>query len=162
VAESRSKEGRGCADIKSSVIRALPRWLPDRDRGLIYGAVLVQMPAHWIVAGGARIGGSGDANGGQSHSPERFPTLSGISKLQFDPGFLTIRSSIGENMKMKWVCGLLLTATIALPAVAQVSLYIGSAPPPMRYERHGNAPGPGFALRSLSARLAIARRPLGS
>jgi hypothetical protein len=30
-------------------------------------------------------------------------------------------------MKMKWICGLLLTAAFTVPALAQVSLYIGSA-----------------------------------
>jgi WXXGXW repeat (2 copies) len=48
-------------------------------------------------------------------------------------------------MKMKWLCGLLLTTAFTLPAFAQVSVYIGSAPPPLRYERRGNAPGPGYA-----------------
>ena len=48
-------------------------------------------------------------------------------------------------MKSKWVCGLLLTAAITIPTFAQVSLYIGSAPPPLRYEVRGTAPGPGYA-----------------
>jgi hypothetical protein len=48
-------------------------------------------------------------------------------------------------MKVKWLCGLLLTAAFTVPAFAQVSLYIGSAPPPVRYERRGNSPGPGYA-----------------
>ena len=49
------------------------------------------------------------------------------------------------NMKMRCLCGLLLTVAFTVPTFAQVSLYIGSAPPPLRYERRGNAPGPGYA-----------------
>lgn len=47
-------------------------------------------------------------------------------------------------MKMKWLYGLLLTAAMAVPAFAQVSVYIGSPPPSPRYERRGYAPGPGY------------------
>jgi len=48
-------------------------------------------------------------------------------------------------MKLKRTCGLLLTAAFALPAAAQVSVYIGVPPPAVRYERRPDPPGPGFA-----------------
>jgi len=48
-------------------------------------------------------------------------------------------------VKFKWLCGMLLVAAMAVPAVAQVSVYIGSPPPPYRNERRGEAPGPGYA-----------------
>jgi hypothetical protein len=48
-------------------------------------------------------------------------------------------------MRSKWLYGLLLTAAFTVPTFAQVSLYIGSPPPALRYERRGNAPGPGYS-----------------
>jgi hypothetical protein len=47
-------------------------------------------------------------------------------------------------MKSIRICAALLAAAIAVPAFGQVSLYIGSPPPALRYERRGAAPGPGF------------------
>ena len=47
-------------------------------------------------------------------------------------------------MKSIRICAALLVAAIAVPAFGQVSLYIGSAPPALRYERRGPIPGPGF------------------
>ena len=87
--------------------------------GLIYGEGPDDVPTHWVVVGALVLAVSG-------------------SKFK-------ARSSKGENMKLKWICGLFLTAAIASPAVAQISVYIGSAPPPIRYETRGEAPGPGYA-----------------
>ena len=47
-------------------------------------------------------------------------------------------------MKLKWVCGLLFAIALSIPASSQISIYIGTPPPPIRYERHVAAPGPGF------------------
>ena len=41
--------------------------------------------------------------------------------------------------------GLLTATALATPAHAQVTVYIGSAPPPVRYEARPRAPGPGFS-----------------
>jgi hypothetical protein len=38
-------------------------------------------------------------------------------------------------MRSKWLYGLLLTAVFTVPTIAQVSLYIGTPPPALRYER---------------------------
>jgi hypothetical protein len=40
--------------------------------------------------------------------------------------------------------GALLTAAIIAPSSAQISVFIGTAPPPIRYEERGPIPGPGF------------------
>lgn len=48
-------------------------------------------------------------------------------------------------MKMKWVLGVVTTAALALPAVAQVGIYIGRTPPPLRYEARPPMPGAGYA-----------------
>jgi YXWGXW repeat-containing protein len=48
-------------------------------------------------------------------------------------------------MKSSWVLGLLLGIVFAVPASAQVGVYIGSAPPPLRFEARGAMPGPGYA-----------------
>jgi hypothetical protein len=48
-------------------------------------------------------------------------------------------------MKLKLICGLLFAAAMSIPTSAQVSVYIGSAPPPLRYEQRGPEPGPGHA-----------------
>ena len=47
-------------------------------------------------------------------------------------------------MRIPWVSGLLVATTLSLPASAQLSVYIGSPPPPLRYEEPGPVPGPGF------------------
>jgi hypothetical protein len=48
-------------------------------------------------------------------------------------------------LNIKWILGAALTASLALPAVAQVGIYIGRTPPPLRYERPGISPGPNYA-----------------
>ncbi|MGD0792950.1 MAG: YXWGXW repeat-containing protein [Terriglobales bacterium] len=48
-------------------------------------------------------------------------------------------------MKLNWIYGVLFATVLAIPASAQVSVYLGSAPPPLRYERRGPLPGPGYA-----------------
>ena len=47
-------------------------------------------------------------------------------------------------MKSTRICVALLTAALAVPAFSQVSVYIGTPPPPLRYERRGPPPGAGF------------------
>ena len=47
-------------------------------------------------------------------------------------------------MKLNCIYGALLATAIVAPSSAQVSVYIGSAPPPIRYEERGPLPGPGF------------------
>ena len=48
-------------------------------------------------------------------------------------------------MKLKWICGLLFATVLAIPASAQIAVYIGHPPPRVRYERRGPGPGPGYA-----------------
>ena len=51
-------------------------------------------------------------------------------------------------MRTNWKSGLLIAAltaaTAAVPAVGQIGVVIGRTPPPMRYERRGPMPGPGY------------------
>lgn len=47
-------------------------------------------------------------------------------------------------MTAKWITGALVAATLAVPAFGQIHVYIGSAPPPIRYERRPPPPGEGF------------------
>jgi hypothetical protein len=37
-------------------------------------------------------------------------------------------------LKMKWLPAVAIVATLAVPAFGQINVYIGSAPPPIRYE----------------------------
>ncbi len=48
-------------------------------------------------------------------------------------------------MKLNWLCTLFLTSALGVSASAQVSLYVGTAPPALRYEQRGPAPGEGYA-----------------
>src|ERR1700688_488981 len=48
-------------------------------------------------------------------------------------------------MRLNWMYGLLLATAFTIPALAQIGIYVGSAPPPMRYEERGPEPGPGYA-----------------
>ncbi len=48
-------------------------------------------------------------------------------------------------MTMKWLCGAVAAIALATPAFAQVHVYIGSAPPPIRYEVRPAMPGAGYA-----------------
>ena len=45
------------------VVRTIRDGFCDRDRGLIYGAYLVHMPAHWIVVGAVVLLGVGILTG---------------------------------------------------------------------------------------------------
>ena len=47
-------------------------------------------------------------------------------------------------MRLNWMYGALLTAAIIAPSSAQISVFIGTPPPPIRYEERGPIPGPGF------------------
>jgi hypothetical protein len=47
-------------------------------------------------------------------------------------------------MKLKWIAGAIVASSLAAPAFAQVRVYIGGAPPPLRYERRPPPPGQGF------------------
>ena len=48
-------------------------------------------------------------------------------------------------MKTKWLASLILAAAVTAPAFAQVGIYIGHEPPPLRYEVRPVMPGPGYA-----------------
>jgi hypothetical protein len=48
-------------------------------------------------------------------------------------------------MKLNWTCSFLFAAVLTISAPAQVGVYIGSAPPALRYEQPGPMPGPGYA-----------------
>ena len=47
-------------------------------------------------------------------------------------------------MRLNWIYGVLFAAALSIPASAQISVYIGTAPPPFRYEQRGPLPGPGY------------------
>ncbi len=47
-------------------------------------------------------------------------------------------------MKSKWLAGAVLMASF-VPAFAQIGVYIGQPPPPIRYEERPPMPGPGYA-----------------
>jgi hypothetical protein len=47
-------------------------------------------------------------------------------------------------MKTKWIASLVLASALATPAFAGVGVYIGAAPPPLRYEVRPAMPGPGY------------------
>ncbi len=53
-----------------------------------------------------------------------------------------------DTRKIGWIPATLAAAlavfTLATPAQAQVGVYIGTPPPPMRYEVRPAAPGPGY------------------
>ena len=48
-------------------------------------------------------------------------------------------------MKLNLICGLVVATALSIPAAAQIGIYIGGAPPPLRYEERGPEPGPGYA-----------------
>jgi hypothetical protein len=50
-----------------------------------------------------------------------------------------------QKLKMKWMFGAALAAALAIPTVAQVGIYIGHAPPPLREEVRPAMPGVGYA-----------------
>ena len=47
-------------------------------------------------------------------------------------------------MRLNWILALLFGTALTIPASAQLSVYIGSTPPPVRYERQEPMPGPGY------------------
>ena len=48
-------------------------------------------------------------------------------------------------MKARWICSVLAVSALAVPAFSQIQIYIGSAPPPIRYEVRPPIPGDGYA-----------------
>ena len=46
---------------------------------------------------------------------------------------------------MKWIAGLIAACALTMPAFAQIGIYIGRTPPPMRVEVRPAMPGPGYA-----------------
>lgn len=48
-------------------------------------------------------------------------------------------------MKSPWLYSMLFATILTVPGAAQLSVYIGSAPPRPRHERRGPVPGPGYA-----------------
>jgi hypothetical protein len=46
--------------------------------------------------------------------------------------------------KLKWFCSAVAAASLAAPAFAQIHVYIGGAPPPLRYENRPPMPGEGY------------------
>jgi hypothetical protein len=47
-------------------------------------------------------------------------------------------------MKMKWLPAAAVVVTLAVPAFAQINVYIGRTPPPLRYEVRPAPPGEGY------------------
>jgi hypothetical protein len=47
-------------------------------------------------------------------------------------------------MKSKWIAALLLGSAMTLPSLAQVGVYVGGPPPPLRREVPPPMPGPGY------------------
>lgn len=47
-------------------------------------------------------------------------------------------------MKMKWVLGIVAASALSAPSFGQVDVYIGTPPPPLRYEVPPPMPGEGF------------------
>ena len=47
-------------------------------------------------------------------------------------------------MKARWIVSAIVASALTAPAFAQVGIYIGSTPPPLRYEVEGPMPGPGY------------------
>ncbi len=57
------------------------------------------------------------------------------------------------KMKWNWICGVIFAAALAMPAPAQISVYIGHPPPRVRYERRGR-----FPVRATPGSMATGRR----
>ena len=49
-------------------------------------------------------------------------------------------------MKAKWITTAILASALTAPAFAGVGVYIGTAPPPLRYEVRAAYAGPGLRL----------------
>ena len=47
-------------------------------------------------------------------------------------------------MKLNWLLGAVFAAALVVPASAQVSIYVRTGPPPVRYEQRVQAPGQGY------------------
>ena len=47
-------------------------------------------------------------------------------------------------MRLNWICVVLFGIALTIPASAQIGVYIGTPPPPLRYEQRGPIPGPGY------------------
>jgi WXXGXW repeat (2 copies) len=48
------------------------------------------------------------------------------------------------TMKTKWIASVILASALAVPAFAQVGVYVGAAPPALRYDAPSPIPGPGY------------------
>jgi hypothetical protein len=48
------------------------------------------------------------------------------------------------KVRLNWLVGAVLAAAIAVPASAQIGIYVRTGPPAPRYERRSDAPGPGY------------------
>lgn len=50
----------------------------------------------------------------------------------------------GIDMKSKWLLGFVVASALSAPAFGQIQIYIGTPPPPIRYEAPPPMPGEGF------------------
>jgi WXXGXW repeat (2 copies) len=48
-------------------------------------------------------------------------------------------------MKTKWIACAIAASALTMPVFGQVHVYIGGAPPPLRYEVRPPVPGPGYS-----------------
>jgi hypothetical protein len=48
------------------------------------------------------------------------------------------------KVKLNWLLGAAFAVALVVPASAQISVYIRSGPPPIRYEQRTESPGPGY------------------
>ena len=63
-------------------------------------------------------------------------------------------------MKTKWLASLILASAVTAPAFAQVGIYIGHEPPPLRYEVRPAMPGAGYAWCAAEASVAARLRKI--
>lgn len=52
--------------------------------------------------------------------------------------------NVRSNWKLNFLAGAVAVAAITAPAVAQIGIYIGRTPPPLRRESRGPMPGQGY------------------
>src|SRR5277367_2218109 len=50
-----------------------------------------------------------------------------------------------NQLKARWFCSVLAASALAIPAFSQIHVYIGTPPPPLRYEARPPMPGEGYA-----------------
>ena len=56
-----------------------------------------------------------------------------------------VHKKYGIDMKSKWLLGFVVASALSAPAFGQIQIYIGTPPPPIRYEAPPPIPGEGFA-----------------